>query len=75
VPAYVSIELLRTGEGIYKEAPDDENPIDFKIAAGDVDQMFALAEKLERFKRPLESNLKVANMGAKTFASSRVRQE
>jgi hypothetical protein len=67
VPAYVSIELLRTGEGIYKEAPDDENPIDFKIAAGDVDQMFALADKLERFKRPLESNLKVANMGAKTF--------
>jgi hypothetical protein len=67
VPAYVSIELLRTGEGVYKEAPEDENPVDFKVPAEDAEQMFALAEKLDRFKRPLESNLKVANMGAKTF--------
>ena len=67
VPAYVAIELLRTGEGVYKEAPEDENPVDFKISPEDAEQMFALAEKLDRFKRPLESNLKVANMGAKTF--------
>lgn len=67
VPAYVSIELLPTGEGIYKEAPEDENPVDFKISPDDTRQMFALAEKLERFKRPLEANLKVANMGMKTF--------
>jgi hypothetical protein len=67
VPAYVSIELLQTGEGIYKEAPEDENPIDFKVPAEDASQIFALADKLDRFKRPLESNLKVANMGMKTF--------
>ena len=67
VPAYVSIELLRSGEGIYKEAPEDENPVDFKVPAEDAEQMFGLAEKLDRFKRPLESGLKVANMGAKTF--------
>src|SRR2546430_13859644 len=30
-------------------------------------EMFALAEKLDRFKRPLESPLKVAQMGMKTF--------
>jgi hypothetical protein len=29
--------------------------------------MFGLAEKLDRFKRPLESPLKVAQMGMKTF--------
>lgn len=67
VPAFVSIELLSTGEGVYKEAPEDEDPIDFKLPADDTKQIFDLAEKLERFKRPLESNLKVAQMGVKTF--------
>jgi hypothetical protein len=32
-----------------------------------VGEIFALADKLDRFKRPLESGLKVANMGMKTF--------
>ena len=68
LPAYVSIEVLRTGEGVYKEAPDDENQVDFEVSTEVVDQIFALAEKLDRFKRPLESNLKVANMGVKTFS-------
>jgi hypothetical protein len=67
VPAFVSIELLKTGEGVYKEAPDDEDPVNFKLTAEDAGQIFALAEKLDRFKKPLESNLKVANMGMKTF--------
>ncbi|HYP07344.1 MAG TPA: hypothetical protein VER03_14020 [Bryobacteraceae bacterium] len=67
IPAFVSIELLPTGEGVYKEAPEDENPIDFKISPEDTKHIFDLAEKLDRFKRPLESNLKVAQMGVKTF--------
>lgn len=67
VPAYVSIELLRSGEGVYKEAPEDENPGEFKLSTEEIDQIFALADKLDHFKRPLESNLKVANMGQKTF--------
>ena len=67
VPAFVSIELLKTGEGVYKEAPDDEDPVNFKLTAEDTGEIFALAEKLDRFKKPLESNLKVANMGIKTF--------
>ena len=67
VPAFVSIELFKSGEGIYKEAPDDEDPVNFKLTADDANQIFALVEKLEHFKKPLESNLKVANMGAKTY--------
>lgn len=67
VPAFVSVELLKSGQAIYKEAPDDQEPVDFKMSAEDAGQIFGLAEKLERFKRPLESNLKVANMGQKTF--------
>jgi hypothetical protein len=67
VPAYVTIELNPDGKGVYMEAPDDESPVQFKLTEQDTSTIFALAEKLERFKRPLESNLKVANMGIKTF--------
>jgi hypothetical protein len=67
VPAYVSVELLKSGQAVYKEAPDDENPVDFKLSPEDTNEIFALVDKLDRFKRPLESNLKVANMGMKTF--------
>jgi hypothetical protein len=67
VPAYVSIELSQDGKGVYQEAPDDESPVQFKLPEEDAATIFALTEKLDRFKRPLESNLKVANMGIKTF--------
>jgi hypothetical protein len=67
VPAYVSIELSRDGGAIYKEAPDDASPIKFQVSKDETDQIFALADKLDRFKRPLESPLKVAFMGMKTF--------
>ena len=67
VPAFVSVELHKSGQAVYKEAPDDEQPVDFKMAPEDAAEIFNLADKLERFKRPLESNLKVANMGMKTF--------
>jgi hypothetical protein len=67
VPAYVSVELLKSGQAVYKEAPDDPDPISFKVSPEDTNEIFSLVDKLERFKRPLESNLKVANMGMKTF--------
>jgi hypothetical protein len=67
VPAYVSILLTKEGKGIYQEAPDDESPISFQLSEQDASEIFSLAEKLDKFKRPLESNLKVANMGMKTF--------
>jgi hypothetical protein len=67
VPAFVSVELHKSGQAVYKEAPDDEQPVDFKMSPEDAAEIFNLVDKLERFKRPLESNLKVANMGLKTF--------
>ena len=66
-PAYVGITGERGGEGVYKEAANDGYPITFKLRPAETDEIFQLAERLERFKRPLESNLKVANMGMKTF--------
>jgi hypothetical protein len=66
-PAFVEIRLERSGEGEYREAPDEDNPVKFRLSDADVGEIFALAGKLDRFKRPLESNLKVANMGMKAF--------
>lgn len=66
-PAYVAITVDRDGEVEYREAPDDENPIRFQLPRSEADQLFALADKLDRFRRPLESSLKVAQMGMKTF--------
>jgi hypothetical protein len=67
VPAYVAITIEQTGDGEYKEAPDDESPLKFKVKEPEVKEIFDLIDKLDRFKHPLESNLKVAFMGMKTF--------
>jgi len=67
VPAFSSIVLEASGEGVYKEAVDDDAPAKFHLSAEDTRAIFDLAQKLEYFKRPLESGLKVAKMGEKTF--------
>jgi len=66
-PAYVAITIDRTGAGSYKEAADDDNPVRFQLSEPEVTEMFGLAEKLGYFDHALESQLKVAFMGAKTF--------
>ena len=67
VPEYVSIAIEKSGQVTYQEAADDERPIRFQISPDQVNEFFALAGKLDRFTRPLESPLKVAHMGIKTF--------
>ena len=37
VPAYVSVELNQDGKGVYKEAPDDESPVQLQAAGQDTD--------------------------------------
>jgi hypothetical protein len=66
-PAFVEIRVEREGNCEYREAPDEDNPLKFRLAGPEVDAIFALADRLDRFRRPLESNLKVAMMGIKTF--------
>lgn len=61
------ITVSRNGEAVYKEAVNDDQPLKFQLGEGPTAEIFALAEKLGRFSRPIESGLKVANMGAKTF--------
>lgn len=65
-PAYVFITVDRSGQVEYKEAPDDK-PITANLKQAETDKAFSLAEQTGWFKTPLESGLKVANMGKKTF--------
>jgi hypothetical protein len=67
VPAYVEIRIEQDGRAEYREAADDENPLVFSLTAPERDGVFALADKLDRFTRPIESGLKVAFVGTKTF--------
>ena len=66
-PAFVAIAVDRTGTGSYKEAADDDQPVRFHLGETEVTEMFGLAEKLGNFDHPVESGLKVAFMGEKTF--------
>jgi hypothetical protein len=66
-PAYTAISIDKEGSGIYKEAVDDDSPLLFKLTPKETGELFALAEKLGRFTRKLESGLKVAMLGIKTF--------
>ena len=65
-PAYVSIIVDKDGAVTYREAKD-EDPETFTLEADVSHAIFDLAEKLGHFKRPLESGLKVARTGDKTF--------
>ncbi|MGB6946671.1 MAG: hypothetical protein WBE37_30020 [Bryobacteraceae bacterium] len=66
-PEYVAITVEHDGQVTYQEAKEDDNPIKIQLDAASVQQMFDLAEKLGRFQRPIESGLKIANLGVKTF--------
>jgi hypothetical protein len=66
-PDYIYIHIERTGALEYKEAPKDDNPVKAQMQDAETAVLFDLAEKLEYFKAPIESGLKVANTGKKTF--------
>jgi hypothetical protein len=65
-PAYMAIAVDQNGTVTYREAKDEE-PEMFQLEPDAVQAIFSLADKLDRFKRPLESGLKVARTGDKTF--------
>lgn len=66
-PAYFEVSIEKSGAASYREAPDDDDPETFQMDAASTAQIFSLADKLDHFSHPLESGLKVANMGAKTL--------
>ncbi|MGA8025913.1 MAG: hypothetical protein WB992_02125 [Bryobacteraceae bacterium] len=66
-PDYIYVDVDRTGALEYKESIKDDQPLKAQLQPGEADGLFSLAEKLDYFKAPLESGLKVANTGKKTF--------
>jgi hypothetical protein len=67
LPPYLSVVVTKTGAFEYKEAVNDEQPVKAQMPASDSAVLFDLAQKLDYFRAPLESGLKVANTGKKTF--------
>jgi hypothetical protein len=67
VPPYAEVRIDGEGNTEYREDPKDEDPLKFQLAASDKEAIWALVDKLDHFSRPLESGLKVAKMGEKTF--------
>lgn len=76
-PAFVAIVVDEKGRGEYREAADQEDPLTFQLSEEETRELFALVEKLDYFRRPLEAKLKVAFTGVKTFRYERgaVRHE
>jgi hypothetical protein len=66
-PAFLAVTVERTGATSYNESEDPDNAEKIQLEADVVSEMFELADRLEHFKKPLESGLKVANMGQKTL--------
>jgi hypothetical protein len=66
-PAYIGITVAKDGATTYREDAKDDDPETFKLEPDMVQAIFDLADKLGHFKRPLESGLKVAKTGDKTF--------
>ncbi len=66
-PPYVEIRLERDGRAEYREGPNEDNPVVFRLQPREVEAVFALSDKLDHLKRELESGLKVARMGDKVM--------
>jgi hypothetical protein len=63
----MQVTLDKSGTVEYREAPDDDNPLTYKLSESETSEVFALADKMGHFKTPVESGLKVAFMGKKVF--------
>jgi hypothetical protein len=66
-PEFMEVRVDKTGNVEYRDRPDDELPIKFRLSETETQEVFGLAEKLDYFKHELEAPVKVAFMGAKTF--------
>jgi hypothetical protein len=65
-PEFAELRIERDGRVEYRETAD-EDPLRVKLTSAEADTVFDLAEKCDRFKKPLESGLNVARMGEKLF--------
>jgi hypothetical protein len=64
-PPFEFVSVDRTGGVEYREAETDDAPVKTELAEPTTSSIFDLAEKLDYFRSPLDSGLKVANTGKK----------
>ena len=68
-PDYFSVAVDEQGGVVYRTAPDDEDPLKFRLSPAVTERIFSLAGKLDHFRQGnFESNRRVASMGTKTLA-------
>lgn len=66
-PPYAKITLTQKGELTYQEEANEPSPDQVQLDAATTASVFELAAKLDHFKMKLESGLKVAKTGDKTY--------
>lgn len=67
-PAFESVTVDKSGALSYSESATDPKPLQqTNLGEPDTAELFRLADKLNHFQSPIESGLKVANTGKKTF--------
>jgi len=66
-PAFFAITVEPTGVSSYNESRDPDNAEKLQLDATVASEMFQIADRLDHFNKPLESGMKVANMGEKTL--------
>ncbi len=67
VPAYAKITITKAGALTYQEEPNEPEPDKVQLDPETTTAIFDLAAKLDFFKTKLESGLKVAKTGDKTY--------
>jgi len=67
LPPYFEVTLTATGNAIYREAPDEEDPLTFTLHSRERDVIFGLVKKLDGLRRPVASDRKVAFTGDKVI--------
>ncbi len=66
-PPFFRVAVDQQGGVEYSEAADNSQALHARLGAAAVASIFAMTHELNDFKTPLESGLKVANTGKKTF--------
>jgi len=66
-PAFMYVSVDHAGALEYKESAGDDQPLKVQLRESEFEPLFSMAAQLEYFRSPLESGLKVANTGKKTF--------
>ncbi len=66
-PAYFDVTVDRDGHAVYREAPDDDMPLEFDVKGEELDSLFQLADRLHRFQDEIASKRKTAFTGEKVL--------